>query len=152
MSEFVKISEITTAETYPLRQKILRPDFPPEKSIYPQDDDANTHHFGAFVADKIVGTATIFPEAMPETSKEKFKNAWRLRGMAVASEMQGAGIGKNLLQKCVETIKNQGGDALWCNGRTEVFGFYGSFGFEKIGAEFYIPDSGAHFVMLRRQL
>lgn len=115
--------------------------------MYPGDTDEATHHFGAVSDGEIVGIATIFPENMPDYD---FIYSWRLRGMAVSPEQQGKGIGKLILQHCIEFVRAKGGDALWCNGRTNVFGFYNSFGFEKVGEEFYIAESGAHFVMMLR--
>lgn len=147
MNDKLQIRKISAAETYHLRQTVLRPGYPPENSRYPLDHDRHTEHFGAFLNDELVGVATVFPEQMPG---QNFKNAWRLRGMAVAENLRGRGIGKKLLQVCLDSVKNQNGDALWCNGRTTALEFYRSVGFETVGAEFDVPESGAHYVMLAR--
>lgn len=143
----VEVRFITAAETRPLRAAILRPGQPPETLIYPGDEADETAHFGAYSGGELVGIASVYREPLPH---ENDSNAWRLRGMATITAMQGRGYGRTILEACVEHVARQGGTVLWCNARTSAAGFYEAVGFHTIGDEFDIPGIGGHFVMSRR--
>lgn len=143
----VEVRVITAAETRPLRAAILRPGQPPETLRYPGDDADETTHFGAYSGGELIGIASIYREPSPH---EDDPNAWRLRGMATTTAMQGRGYGRKILVACVEHVARQRGSVLWCNARTSAAGFYQASGFDIVGDEFDIPGIGAHFVMLRR--
>lgn len=143
----VEVKFITSAETHPLRAAILRPGQPPETLRYPGDDADETRHFGAYSAGELMGIASIYREASPH---EDDPNAWRLRGMATITVMQGRGFGRTILEACIEHVTRRDGTVLWCNARTSAVGFYKASGFDIIGEEFDIPGIGAHFLMLRR--
>jgi GNAT superfamily N-acetyltransferase len=127
----IGIRRITAAETRALRQQVLRPKQRPEEQVYPNDDAPDTLHAGAFRDGTLVGIATVFRDVPPG---EPNPRAWRLRGMAVLPEMQRQGVGRALVEFCVEHIRAQGGEVLWCNGRTSARAFYESAGFRATGA------------------
>jgi GNAT superfamily N-acetyltransferase len=149
VEDVIKVEQVRVELVRRLRETVLRPDSPPELSIYPSDSSPDAQHFAAWFENKIVGAASIYPESLPANCGE-FENPWRLRGMAVVLEQQGKGIGKAILREAINFIKRLDGKVLWCNGRTTALGFYRSFGFEIIGEEFDVPESGAHFVMILR--
>jgi predicted GNAT family N-acyltransferase len=128
----------------PLRRAILRPTRPPEKSVYPQDDLPDTVHVAAYDdAGTVVGCVTVFPQEYGDEPK-----AWRLRGMATTEEMRGVGVGRQLLDAAIETIRSEGAPLLWCNARQNAEGFYERFGFVGVGDRFEIPVAGPHRVMV----
>ena len=60
------IKPISTAETRPLRHRVLRPGQPFGQTAYPRDDHPETMHFGAFDGDRLVGVVSIYREARPD--------------------------------------------------------------------------------------
>lgn len=97
----------------------------------------------------MLGVGSIFREAQ-DGSTEGY--GWRIRGMAVAREAQGKGLGARILQALIEHAASyaQPGE-IWCNGRAAVEGFYARFGFVRQGDIFDLPPLGPH-VLLRRPL
>jgi predicted GNAT family N-acyltransferase len=143
--EEVRIEQVRVEVVRRLRGEVLRPGLPTQLSIYPSDALPEAQHFAAWFNNKIIGVASIHPEPLRGFENEK---AWRLRGMAVAVDFQGKGIGKLILHQCLHFIKQFNAEILWCNGRTNALGFYQSFGFVTLGDQFQVPHSGAHFVMI----
>ena len=140
----LSILPITTAQTIPLRHSILRPGRPIETAHFPGDDAPTTQHFGAFRDTQLLGIASLYLVQMPEMPNLR---AFQLRGMAVAPEARGTGLGRELTRACIAFAKENGTELLWCNARTTASGFYQKLGFEIIGNQFDIPDVGPHFRM-----
>ncbi|MEM1043631.1 MAG: GNAT family N-acetyltransferase [Bacteroidota bacterium] len=143
------VRPITAAETRPLRSTVLRPGQPPGSLVYPGDDAPGSFHAGALLDGEVVGIASIFPEPMPVAPRAGFDpaDAFRLRGMATRPDLQGTGLGRAVLGRCIEHIRTTGTVLLWCNARTPALGFYERLGFETVGEEFGIPGIGPHYVM-----
>lgn len=136
---------ISAADTRALRRRVLRPHQAPEACVYPADDDASTGHLGVFVDGRLVGVASIFEESRPGEV-----GGWRIRGMAVAPEHRGRGLGAALLEACLDHARGRGGGEVWCNARTSAARFYGHLGFEPEGEEFELPGIGPHYLMRHR--
>lgn len=139
------VRPIPAIETLPIRQRILRPDQPIANSIYPTDEATATCHYGAFLDGRLVGVATVFPEASPRGEG----GAWRLRGMATLAEVRGQGHGGRLLEACIQHVEKAGGLLLWCNAREVAIEFYRRHGFEITSERFELPLIGPHYVMQR---
>ena len=144
--EYVTVKAITAEEARPLRQRIMRPDEPPEKSVYPLDDAEDTFHAGVIKNGQLIGIASVFHEAPPDQSNDK---AWRLRGMATEPKVRGQGYGKLALQACMDTIYQRGGNYLWFNARPEVVGFYEKLGFVVSGEPYEVEGHGTRVFMSR---
>lgn len=142
----VEIRPITPEETRPIRQQVLRPHQRIEELNYPGDSDLQSLHVGAFVDGKMVGIASVYQQP-PEGSDDP--KAWRLRGMATVPEVRGDGYGGKLLMACIRYVAVQGGGWLWCNGRTNVAGFYQRYGFQIEGDVVEIPGTGPHYYLWR---
>ncbi|MHB1488447.1 MAG: GNAT family N-acetyltransferase [Acidimicrobiales bacterium] len=74
------IERAVAADTFPLRQRVLRSHETVEELSLPGDDDSDTGHFVARDDAGVVGTGSVRREAplwAPEMSP-----FWRLRGMA----------------------------------------------------------------------
>jgi GNAT superfamily N-acetyltransferase len=125
---------------------VLRPSRAPETLVYPGDDHPLALHAGAFQAGRLVGVASVAPEACPAAPELP---GWRLRGMAALPEVQRQGYGAALIRACVAHIRSHGGAVLWCNGRTSALPFYRALGFQTYGEEFVIPETGPHYVLWR---
>jgi predicted GNAT family N-acyltransferase len=146
MSVFIQVHRIPVREVLALRTTILRPNQSPGTHSLPGDESPETYHAGAYLEGKLVGVASVFQEAAPFAERA---NAWRLRGMAVKEEARRTGCGMALVKHCLEYISQQGGDLVWCHGRTSVMPFYQALGFRPHGEEFDVPVSGPHYVMWR---
>jgi predicted GNAT family N-acyltransferase len=143
----LEIKPINAEETTHLRQLTLRQHQKAEELIYPGDYDKDTVHFGAFVNNELTGIASIYRESMKGKNEP---DSWRLRGMATVAEVRGKGYGKELMNICIEHIKNQGGKMLWCNARIEAEKFYEKFGMRREGEIFHPENLGPHVVMRMR--
>jgi len=145
MTQFL-LQSISAKQARPLRESILRPGYPPELSVYPDDDHPLTYHSGAFHERKLIGVASIYYQAPPFAEQD---TGWRLRGMAVEQSYQKIGVGTALMETCFKHIIDSGGGLIWCNARTQVAPFYHSLGFRNYGKAFNIPENGPHIVLWR---
>lgn len=139
----IQYKPIRAEQTFPLRQKVLRPQQNLNEMLYPLDKVTGSFHMGAFAEGEIVGIASVYPESQ---SGDLHQGDWRLRGMAVSPSLQGQGVGKALIKECLDYTKSQAGRMVWCNARTSAIGFYVSLGFNKVGEEFEIEGIGPHYV------
>jgi GNAT superfamily N-acetyltransferase len=76
-------------------------------------------------------------------------DAWRLRGMATAEGLRGAGIGTRLLRAAVDHVRAEGGTLVWCNARVGALAFYEREGFTAAGERYEDPELGPHVPMQR---
>ena len=134
---------ISAKDTYQLRWRVLRPHQNISEMAYPFDDHPKAFHGGALNNQNIIGIVSLYPMDMDDS--ESFAH-WRLRGMAVLPEHQGAGIGRQLVLNCLEYAKNNGAQSIWCNARTKALDFYLRLGFKREGDEFDISGIGPHYV------
>ena len=142
------IRAITAAETYPLRQQILRPHQTLAEVGFDGDDDPSAAHFGAFAGEVLVGIASVLEQARPGAAPPA-EGVWRVRGMATLPEVRGGGYGAKLLDACLEHARAHGGTTAWCNARVPAVDFYSRAGFRAEGGVFELPDIGPHVVMTR---
>lgn len=143
----IEIKEVSAAAVRPMRQAVLRPSQKVEEMLWPRDLDPETKHFAAFDGPKIVGIVTAYRSAPPEDPN--LTASWQFRGMATAPEVRGAGVGKRLIEQCVETSVREGSKLLWCDARISAMGFYEKLGFEAVGEPFEKPHAGPHWRMYR---
>jgi GNAT superfamily N-acetyltransferase len=140
----IEIRPIRAEETRSLRHSVLRPTQAPEQLEFSGDRLPQALHVGAFLGGRLVGIASVAPEACPGDAAI---STWRLQGMAVVSEVQGRGCGRLLLERAIRHVAEHGGTLLWCEGRSNVAGFYRALGFEMVGEEFVKPITGPHYIM-----
>jgi GNAT superfamily N-acetyltransferase len=122
-------------EVRPLRSLVLRGVTPGKPAAY--DLEPTTVHVGAFDGGQCVGTVTVFPK--PYDGEPA---AWQLRGMAVAREVRGSGIGSRLLDAAIAIVRAADAPLLWADGRSSALGFYTDAGWEVAGEEFLHAESG----------
>lgn len=143
----VTVRAVSASEVRPLRHAVLRTGHPLSAGNFSGDDAPTTRHFGAYRDEALLGVASVYRAELPEQSGVP---AIQLRGMAVAPDLRGSGIGRQLIQACVDFTRDNGVGLLWCNARLTALEFYRKLGFEIIGGEFEIPDVGPHFRMAMR--
>src|SRR4051812_20289355 len=114
----------TIEEIFELRLTVLRAGLAAEKLHFPGDEAGppQTWHFGAFTQRVVrnVGCLTLFESVWEGAS------AIQLRGMAVAGEWRGRGVGKRLLEVATDAVAKSPsrGHVWWCNARAEAIAFY----------------------------
>ena len=136
---------LSLAEVLPLRALVLRNGkLAPEQCVNEGDDHPDTFHTGCVEASEVMAIATFMRENYLGYAGQGF----RLRGMAVAPELQGKGLGKKALQAGIQQLKIRGIDYLWCNARKVAYDFYVGQGFQFISKEFELGDIGPHKVMI----
>ena len=142
----LSVERVTAAETFPLRQRVLRPHETTDAlSTAPGASEAV--HFAALDDGIVVGTAVVSREAAPWDQADG--RSWRLRGMATDEAKRRQGIGAALLRAVLDYVELQGGRRLWCNARTPARSFYERAGFVSRGDEWDEPDIGPHVKMER---
>lgn len=119
-------------DTLALRGRVLRDGQPHEG--FPEDDWPDTFHVLAREDGEVVGVATFIPR----------EDGWQLRGMAVAPEVQGRGVGRALLEVAYERLRSLGAARAWANGRDTALGFYERLGWRVVGDGFTMASGVAH--------
>lgn len=141
------IKQINAADTYTLRQSVLRPDHSLENVHFDGDEDDQTFHLGAFEKNKLVSISSFYFERHPDFDVE---NQYRLRGMATAPEFRGKGISSSLLETAFPIIKQNLCQLVWCNARMTALDFYKKVGFIEYGSVFDIKTIGPHIVVSKK--
>lgn len=110
------------ADTHDLRRRVLRDGDPAADVHFAEDDlDGAVHLAAVDGAGRVAGVATWAP--VP-TARRRGRVAWRLRGMAVEPDLQGAGVGSVLLEAALPRLRQRGAEVLWADGRDTALAFY----------------------------
>lgn len=141
------IKKITSRETFPVRNPVLRPGKPVDSCVFDGDDLATTVHFGIYEKDALIGIVSVFEASAPQFPDEK---QYQMRGMAVLEEHQKKGLGEKLVQEAEDYIRGEKGEVVWFNAREIAVGFYKKMGYSIVGQAFDIPGVGIHYVMYKR--
>jgi predicted GNAT family N-acyltransferase len=142
----LKVLRINAADTFQIRQQMLRPGQSIDQCTFTGDEDDQTFHLGAFKEGKLISVASFYFEKHP-ILEEPYQ--FRLRGMATLDEHQNKGLSRALLKTAFPIIKQNLCPVVWCNARIGAVGFYQKIGFEKTAEEFDIPGIGPHLLMFK---
>jgi len=129
MSE-IEVVELSPAETYPLRLAVLRHDTPTKDVTFAEDSDPGAIHLGLRVAGELVATSTWIPR--PHNGQP----AIQLRGMATARQLQGTGLGGQLLEAGCARVATTGAQLVWARARDAALDFYLRHEFDVVGDGF----------------
>ena len=164
----ISIRDTSAEALLSLRHSVLRVGLPPESAVIDGDVEPTTHHIGAFdQSGQLVGCASLMRRPWDDQTSWPVRcmailrliprpptpgeAAWRLRGMAVVSDLRGRGIGRLMLANIEQFVRTTDySRLLWCCARKPVVGYYAAMGWTKIGAEFYVKNVGPHFTMFKR--
>lgn len=135
----VRVEQAAPADVIPLRHRVLRPGRPEADAHWQGDREPATRHWVARWGGEVVGVVTVLQRTPPGDDAP----GWQLRGMAVAPEVRGRGIGSSML----ETVHADVGEPMWCNARTGARGFYDKHGWQAVGEVFDKPGVGPHVQM-----
>jgi GNAT superfamily N-acetyltransferase len=146
-----EIREVSTVDTFALRHSVLRPHQSIDDCQYPGDNETTTFHVGAVKDKTIIGIATVLRDVESRYQKFDSEQQMRLRGMAVAPDQQGQGIGRAILNSCLEIAQQRDCRVFWCNARLIAVDFYLAAGFQILNDEtFEIEGIGPHHVMFKK--
>lgn len=127
------VVQVTSADTYDLRLRVLRTGTPTKDLDYAQDRRPGTVHLGLRRAGVLVAVSTWTPEPWRDAAD---RAAIRLRGMAVEPALQGTGAGGVLVRAGLERAWAAGAELVWASARDSALGFYERLGFTVIGDTF----------------
>ena len=142
----VNIRKVDAEKVRPLRHSELRKGQDFSTTSYLEDYEVDTFHMACIVDEKIVTCASFYPE---KSIKIISDNAYRLRGMATASNFQRKGYATDLMSESFKELKKRDCDMVWCNARLVAVDFYKSAGFNIIGEIFDIEAIGPHYYMYK---
>ncbi|MEM7807067.1 MAG: GNAT family N-acetyltransferase [Planctomycetota bacterium] len=142
----IAVRPIAADQTHDLRHRILRAHQPPEAMVYDGDEEQTSRHFGAFDSDQLVGIATL--HRRPMRGSDAGHDDLQLRGMAVDDSHRGTGVGRLLLEACLDHAGDVGAPRLWCNARISATQFYLRMGMQQRGDRYDVPDVGPHVLMV----
>jgi predicted GNAT family N-acyltransferase len=130
----IEILELAPAETHALRRAVLRDGDPTRTVVYPEDELAETVHLGIRNVDgALVATSSWTPKQLDGIPDRR---AVQLRGMAIAAEMHGAGIGGLLFESAVTRWGDAGFELVWARARDSALKFYAKHGCRVVGDGF----------------
>lgn len=112
-----------------LRRKILREPLGLEYSDEDLRAERDQQHLLAIENDEVVGGLIV-------TQVDSRIDHWKIRQVAVADEMQGRGIGRELVERVLEEARLEGVKEITLHSRLEVAPFYENFGFTTEGDTF----------------
>ena len=134
------IVEIDPVDTHDLRRHVLRHGTRSDAVVFDGDDQPTTFHLGIRTPDgHVVATSTWL--ARPYAA-EPDRPAHQLRGMAIAPEQQGRGLGTRLLRAGLDMCAERGSEVLWAHARSTALGFYLRHGFTVCGDEYVDAATG----------
>lgn len=148
----IDIQTVTARETFSVRRPVLRKGRPMEDCHFSGDELGTTFHLGAFEKDKIIGVTTCLMNKdvhLEKIAEFKLHQCYQLRGMAVLESMQGKGVGKKLLKKAEQLLKEKNIKVIWFNARIAAVPFYEKMGYEMVSDVFIIPNVGDHLKMMK---
>lgn len=141
----VLLRDVALDEIIDLRHENLRQGLPRDTAIFEGDRLPTSRHVAASIGGRVIGCATV------HLNEWAGRPAWQLRGMAVAPDARGRGIGQALLEFLESALRAESPvRQLWCNARTPAVGFYERQGWRVVSEVFEIPTAGPHVRMTKR--
>jgi len=130
----------------PLRLAVLRDGTPSRDPRY--DGDSEATHLGIRRDGRVIACSSWLPRPFPLGPADA---ATQLRGMAVAAQLQGLGIGRVLLRAGVARAASLGSRVVWARARDAALSFYEANGFDTVGEPFVDEATGlGHHLVVSR--
>ena len=141
------VTSVGLADIMQLRVAVLRKGTPATDCNYPEDAYPDVVHFGIIHEGVAVATSSWFMKECPE---KPGVTAMQLKGMAVAENLQGAGLGALLIDAGLALAKERGATIAWARARDSAMGFYERLGFTSTGEGFIDgPTAMPHHIVVR---
>ena len=141
------VTSVALTDVMQLRVAVLREGTPATDCNYPEDDYPDVVHFAIFHEGTAIATSSWFMKECPEKPGIA---AIQLKGMAVAEELQGAGLGALLIDAGLALANERGALIAWARARDSAMGFYERLGFVSTG-EGFVDSATAmpHHIVVR---
>ena len=123
----IEILEVPAAQTFALRAAVLRAGIPLDQVDFGDNNASDSRHFGAFIDGELVGAGYISPISEPNdvgADDAATAGGWQLRGMSVAENQRGRGVGRAVLRRCIAAAREENAPELWCNARVRAVSLY----------------------------
>ena len=120
----VSIRQISAADTWELRHRVMWPD--KDLSFVKLPDDNEGLHFGLFLDGHLISVASLFVTGTRA----------QLRKFATWQAFQGQGYGSQLLKYILQESDNLKLTEVWCHARVDAQQLYRRFGFAGTGHRF----------------
>lgn len=133
-----KLVQADLPDLVSLRKRVLHPQGPVERVLYPEDKDASTLHLAFEDKGQMIACGSLIEDL----------EGLRVRGMAVDSSFRGKGLGSKILDEFIQEAQKRGASLIWCNARTRALPLYERKGFQKQGDEFDLPGGGPHYKLI----
>lgn len=143
LEEF-RVEHVSPLVLHELRRRVLRSDNPDVSVADPRDEESTSLHFGGFLGDRLVVSASFYPSPPPVNPELV---TYQLRYMATDFDVQGMGYGARVLEVADATLRSLGAQQIWANGRDTALGFYRATGWktvegsEHLSAETRLPHT-----------
>jgi GNAT superfamily N-acetyltransferase len=149
LSDEFRVERVASSELHALRRRVLRND---DAALYhpdARDDDETSIHFGGFLGERLVVSASFFPSSPPMNPTLV---TYQLRYMATDFDVQGRGYGALVLAEAEDDLRTLGAEQVWANGRDTALGFYRRVGWLSVdGSEHLSPETQLpHTVIFKR--
>jgi GNAT superfamily N-acetyltransferase len=134
----VHLLEVAPGTTHGLRRQVLRDGRADARVTFEGDDEWETFHLAAVDDDStVVGVVTFLERECP--GRPGVHPARQVRGMAVAEDRRGQGLGARLLAAGVERCRAEGIAVVWAHARLSAVDFYEAHGFVAEGEVYDHP-------------
>ncbi len=149
LTDEFRVQRVASEQLHEVRRRVLRND---DAALYHpdvRDNDATSIHFGGFLGERLVVSASFFPSSPPMNPELV---TYQLRYMATDFDVQGRGYGALVLAVAEDNLRDLGAQQIWANGRDTALGFYRNAGWlivegsQHLSAETQLP----HTVIFKR--
>ena len=121
-----------------MRRAVLRQGQADAVVAWPGDEEWESFHLAAVEPDgTVVGVVTFLDRMCPR--RPGVFPARQLRGMAVAADRQGTGVGTGLLAAGVERCRTEGAAVVWAHARETAVDWYAAHGLAPEGEVYDHP-------------
>lgn len=133
------VRTVSPLELHELRRRVLRNNDPAISVADKRDEEDTAVHFGGFLNERLVVSASFYPSAPPVNESLV---TYQLRYMATDFDQQGKGYGAVVLRHAETELMARGAQQLWANARDTALGFYRATGWQLVaGSEHLSPET-----------
>jgi GNAT superfamily N-acetyltransferase len=134
-----RVERVDPHGLHSLRRRVLRSNNPDISVADPRDEEGTSLHFGGFLGDRLVVSASFYSSTPPVHAELR---TYQLRYMATDFDVQGSGYGALLLEFAEAQLRALGAQLVWANGRDSALGFYKATGWQTVeGSEYVSPET-----------
>jgi GNAT superfamily N-acetyltransferase len=142
-----RVRAVEASQLYDLRRRVLRDGDPTVDVVNPGDGLVTTRHFGGFLGERPVVSASFYEVEAPFAPGER---AYQLRYMATDFDVQGRGLGAQLLERALEELPRGDVGRVWANARTSAQAFYEANGWSVLPNSLFVSqETGIDHVVIQ---